>query len=180
MQAKWRISWTSRKKRCNHDPLPIACKAAAHWNAAVALKGAATFIALPDGRAWCHEGGNIGLAISGSGDVLAGIIAGLAARGASLEQAAAWGVALPRARRRATRRTAWTDWLSCARDQRRSAGPHACVGLGVGQRYRRSCIGSLKQRSRLSPSPLVGEGKGRGDASSSAALSAYAFSKIKW
>jgi len=78
----------------NHDPLPIACKAAAHWNAAVALKGAATFIALPDGRAWCHEGGNVGLAISGSGDVLAGIIAGLAARGASLEQAAAWGVAL--------------------------------------------------------------------------------------
>jgi len=45
----------------NHDPLPIACKAAAHWNAAVALKGAATFIALPDGRAWCHEGGNVGL-----------------------------------------------------------------------------------------------------------------------
>jgi membrane fusion protein (multidrug efflux system) len=38
--------------------------------------------------------GNVGLAISGSGDTLAGIIAGLAARGASLEQAAAWGIAL--------------------------------------------------------------------------------------
>ena len=36
----------------------------------------------------------MGLAISGSGDMLAGIIAGLAARGASVEQAAVWGVAL--------------------------------------------------------------------------------------
>jgi NAD(P)H-hydrate repair Nnr-like enzyme with NAD(P)H-hydrate dehydratase domain len=43
---------------------------------------------------WQHEGGNVGLASSGSGDVLAGIIAGLAARGATLEQASCWGVAL--------------------------------------------------------------------------------------
>ncbi|HKQ99795.1 MAG TPA: NAD(P)H-hydrate dehydratase, partial [Pyrinomonadaceae bacterium] len=34
------------------------------------------------------------LATSGSGDVLAGIIAGLAARGATPSQAAAWGVHL--------------------------------------------------------------------------------------
>jgi NAD(P)H-hydrate repair Nnr-like enzyme with NAD(P)H-hydrate dehydratase domain len=68
--------------------------AARRWNAVVALKGAATFIAAPDGRLWRHDGGNVGLAISGSGDTLAGIIAGLAARGASLEQAGAWGVAL--------------------------------------------------------------------------------------
>jgi NAD(P)H-hydrate repair Nnr-like enzyme with NAD(P)H-hydrate dehydratase domain len=60
----------------------------------VALKGALTVIAAPSGMQWCHRGGNSGLAISGSGDVLAGLIAGLAARGASLEQAAAWGVAL--------------------------------------------------------------------------------------
>jgi NAD(P)H-hydrate repair Nnr-like enzyme with NAD(P)H-hydrate dehydratase domain len=32
--------------------------------------------------------------VSGSGDTLAGIIAGLAARGAPLEQACVWGVAL--------------------------------------------------------------------------------------
>jgi hydroxyethylthiazole kinase-like uncharacterized protein yjeF len=68
--------------------------AARRWNAVVALKGATTFIAAPDGRLWRHDGGNVGLAISGSGDTLAGIIAGLAARGASLEQAGAWGVAL--------------------------------------------------------------------------------------
>jgi hydroxyethylthiazole kinase-like uncharacterized protein yjeF len=71
-----------------------AVAAAAEWNAVVALKGARTVIASPAGALWQHEGGNVGLAISGSGDTLAGIIAGLAARGATLEQATCWGVAL--------------------------------------------------------------------------------------
>jgi len=72
-----------------------ALGAARDWNAVVALKGARTVIAAPDGTLWQHEGaGNIGLAISGSGDVLAGIIAGLLARGAEPAQAACWGVAL--------------------------------------------------------------------------------------
>ncbi len=76
------------------QPDSRAQAAAASWNAVVALKGARTVIAAPDGAMWEHEGGNVGLAISGSGDTLAGIIAGLAARGATLEQAACWGVAL--------------------------------------------------------------------------------------
>jgi hydroxyethylthiazole kinase-like uncharacterized protein yjeF len=76
------------------NPADAARDAARSWNAVVALKGAITWIAAPDARVWRHEGGNVGLAISGSGDVLAGVIAGLAARGASLEQASAWGVAL--------------------------------------------------------------------------------------
>jgi hydroxyethylthiazole kinase-like uncharacterized protein yjeF len=76
------------------DPLQAAQEAAVLWNAVVALKGARTVIAMPDGRWWQHEGGNLGLATSGSGDTLAGIITGLAARGAPLEQACAWGVAL--------------------------------------------------------------------------------------
>lgn len=75
-------------------PDPRAMDAARDWNAIVALKGARTVIATPDGTLYQHEGGNVGLASSGSGDVLAGIIAGLAARGAPLEQAACWGVAL--------------------------------------------------------------------------------------
>jgi hydroxyethylthiazole kinase-like uncharacterized protein yjeF len=75
-------------------PQVAAQSAARNWQAVVALKGAVTVIAEPSGRRWRHEGGNTGLAISGSGDVLAGLIAGLAARGAALEQAAAWGVAL--------------------------------------------------------------------------------------
>ena len=76
------------------DPDPRALVAARDWNAMVVLKGARTVIATPDGTLYQHEGGNVGLAISGSGDVLAGIIAGLAARGAALDQAACWGVAL--------------------------------------------------------------------------------------
>lgn len=72
-----------------------ALAAARDWNAVIALKGARTVIAAPDGTLWQHAGaGNIGLAISGSGDVLAGIVAGLLARGAPPVQAACWGVAL--------------------------------------------------------------------------------------
>lgn len=68
--------------------------ASAKWNAVVALKGAVTLIATPAGKVYRHEAGHPGLATSGSGDVLAGLVAGLAARGASLEQACAWGVVL--------------------------------------------------------------------------------------
>jgi ADP-dependent NAD(P)H-hydrate dehydratase len=76
------------------DPQGMALRMAQRWQATVALKGPVTNIATPDGRLWKHEGGNVGLAASGSGDTLAGIVVGLAARGAPLEQAGAWGVAL--------------------------------------------------------------------------------------
>jgi hydroxyethylthiazole kinase-like uncharacterized protein yjeF len=75
-------------------PDRLALAAAARWNAVVALKGARTVVAAPGGERWQHEGGNVGLATSGSGDVLAGLVAGLAARGAELAQATCWGVAL--------------------------------------------------------------------------------------
>lgn len=71
-----------------------ACSWSHRLNAVIALKGACTHIAAPDGGLWRHDGGNSGLATSGSGDTLAGIIAGLACRGASLSQACAWGVVL--------------------------------------------------------------------------------------
>jgi hydroxyethylthiazole kinase-like uncharacterized protein yjeF len=74
-----------------HGP---AVRHASAWNAVVALKGATTCIAAPDGRSWSHHAQAPGLGTSGSGDVLAGLIAGLAARGASPEQAVLWGVAL--------------------------------------------------------------------------------------
>jgi hydroxyethylthiazole kinase-like uncharacterized protein yjeF len=51
-------------------------------------------VATPDGRLWRDGSGNPGLGTSGSGDVLAGAIGGLAARGAAPEQAAVWGVHL--------------------------------------------------------------------------------------
>ncbi len=84
----------ARKEDISAQPAQSVADAARRWNAVVALKGATTFIAAPGGSLWRHTGGNVGLAISGSGDVLAGIIAGLASRGASAEQAAIWGVAL--------------------------------------------------------------------------------------
>ena len=81
------------KKDVEADPL-AAAQACADWNAVVVLKGAVTRIASPDGRQWRHDADHPGLATSGSGDVLAGLIAGFAAQKASLEQAAAWGVVL--------------------------------------------------------------------------------------
>lgn len=47
-------------------------------------------IAEPSGRTWWEQSGGVGLGTSGSGDVLAGIVAGLLARGVDLTQAAAW------------------------------------------------------------------------------------------
>lgn len=75
-------------------PVEAAIHAARRWKVAVALKGAETIIVSPEGEAWRHAGDVPGLATAGSGDVLAGVIAGLASRGASLLQAAAWGVCL--------------------------------------------------------------------------------------
>lgn len=71
---------------------PMARAMAAEHNAVVVLKGATTFIIAPGGQTWCHVSANAGLGTSGSGDVLAGIMTGLAARGAPLVQAAVWGV----------------------------------------------------------------------------------------
>ena len=70
----------------------IALHASATFNAVIALKGATTFIATPDGDLFRYECGDVGLATSGSGDTLAGIVAGLLARGADPVHAALWAV----------------------------------------------------------------------------------------
>ncbi len=82
------------KEEVLKDKAEIARRAAHDFGAIVALKGAETFIAAPEGEIYCNRTGNIGLATSGSGDTLSGIIAGLVARGATPIQAAAWGVYL--------------------------------------------------------------------------------------
>jgi hydroxyethylthiazole kinase-like uncharacterized protein yjeF len=76
------------------EPVEIALAAARAYRAVALLKGSKTIIARPDGRMWRYSDGDIGLATSGSGDVLAGIIGGLAARGADATTAALWGVFL--------------------------------------------------------------------------------------
>jgi hydroxyethylthiazole kinase-like uncharacterized protein yjeF len=82
------------KREISDAPLEAARRAAADFRAVVALKGRETFIASPDGRVFVNRAGSVGLATSGSGDVLAGVVAGLLARGAEPFDAAAWGVYL--------------------------------------------------------------------------------------
>lgn len=69
------------------DP-PGAVRLAERYRAAVTWHGA---VADADGRSWESSTGTSGLATSGSGDVLAGAVAGLLARGATPAQAACWG-----------------------------------------------------------------------------------------
>jgi len=76
------------------DPLDAARAAAADLHAVVTHKGRDTFIAAPDGTAYHNKAGNVGLATSGSGDTLAGLVTGLAARGADPLHAAVWAVYL--------------------------------------------------------------------------------------
>jgi ADP-dependent NAD(P)H-hydrate dehydratase len=56
-----------------------------------AVVTAGQWVAADDGRLWRDSTGHPGLGTSGSGDVLAGAVGGLMARGASPEQAACWG-----------------------------------------------------------------------------------------
>ncbi|HVF27552.1 MAG TPA: NAD(P)H-hydrate dehydratase [Pyrinomonadaceae bacterium] len=82
------------KESITNDQLNTARRAASQLRTVVALKGRETFIAAPSGETYCNRAGNVGLATSGSGDTLSGLIAGLAARGAAPLAAAAWGVHL--------------------------------------------------------------------------------------
>src|SRR3546814_1615300 len=74
-----------------NDPVGIALKMAQRFNAIILLKGPRSFVVDPDGHVLVHTGGCVGLATGGSGDVLAGIVGGLAARGAISATASAWG-----------------------------------------------------------------------------------------
>lgn len=60
----------------------------------VVLKGARTIIADPEGHTFINPTGNPGLASGGTGDVLTGMIAGLASQGHSLMDASRLGVYL--------------------------------------------------------------------------------------
>lgn len=63
------------------DRLALSRQFASQYDVTVVLKGAKTVIAQPDGTAFINPTGNPGMATGGSGDVLAGIIAALEARG---------------------------------------------------------------------------------------------------
>jgi ADP-dependent NAD(P)H-hydrate dehydratase len=76
------------------DPLSAARSAAETYDAVTLIKGEYSHIVAPDGRAFRYQGGGVGLATSGSGDTLAGLVGGLAARGADPLHALLWGVHL--------------------------------------------------------------------------------------
>jgi len=70
----------------------ICRQAALKLNKVIVLKGAYTVVSAADGRVLVSPFANPGLATAGTGDVLAGIISGMAAQGLPLFEAAATGV----------------------------------------------------------------------------------------
>ena len=68
-----------------------AAEIAERYGAVVSAHGC---IASPGGGRWETPSGHSGLGTSGSGDVMAGAVTGLVARGADLDQAACWGTYL--------------------------------------------------------------------------------------
>ena len=76
------------------DRLGLGKKLADRYGVTLVLKGANTLIFSPDGRIYVNLTGNNGMATAGSGDMLAGIIAGLACQGVPSNEAAVAGVYL--------------------------------------------------------------------------------------
>lgn len=70
----------------------IAAEMASRLGCIVVLKGSCTYVAEPQAETYFHRLENEGLATAGSGDVLAGAIAGIAAQGNAPLLAAMWGV----------------------------------------------------------------------------------------
>ena len=74
------------------DRVAVAERMAGRWRKHVVLKGAYTVIAAPDGRVAVSPFANAALASAGTGDALAGAIAGLVAQGLPPFEAAVAGV----------------------------------------------------------------------------------------
>lgn len=74
------------------DRLRCGRRCAERYAALVLVKGPVSHIVAADGRAWKYGGCEPGLGVAGSGDVLAGILGGLLARGAEPLTALLWSV----------------------------------------------------------------------------------------
>lgn len=81
-------------EQIQRDRIGMSKKMATRWHKMVVLKGAYTVIASPAAKAVVSPFTNPGLASAGTGDVLAGVIAGVLAQGLSLLEAASLGVYL--------------------------------------------------------------------------------------
>jgi NAD(P)H-hydrate epimerase len=81
-------------KQVQSDRIGTATAFAQQYGVTVVLKGNRTVVAYPDGRVLINTTGNAGMATAGTGDVLTGMIAGIAAQGVPAGDAAAAGVYL--------------------------------------------------------------------------------------
>lgn len=81
-------------REVQENRLETARSFSAQWGAITVLKGSRTVIAAPTGEVFVNTTGNPGMATGGTGDVLTGMIAGLAAQGVKPLEAAVCGVYL--------------------------------------------------------------------------------------
>jgi ADP-dependent NAD(P)H-hydrate dehydratase len=65
------------ERAVDDDPRGCGLEAAQRYRSLVLVKGVTSHVVTPEGATWTHEGGSPGLGVSGSGDVLAGIVGGL-------------------------------------------------------------------------------------------------------
>ncbi|HLM18536.1 MAG TPA: ADP/ATP-dependent (S)-NAD(P)H-hydrate dehydratase, partial [Acidimicrobiia bacterium] len=80
------------REEVENDPQATLVELVGRLAATVAVRGSTTWIADPDHGPYVECGGHPALGTAGSGDVLAGLVAGLAAGGASPVDALLWGV----------------------------------------------------------------------------------------
>lgn len=76
----------------DEDPVKAGLEASRLHRAIVLVKGVESRVVTPEGQCWTYRGGAPGLGVSGSGDVLSGIVGGLLARGAEPLNALLWAV----------------------------------------------------------------------------------------
>jgi hydroxyethylthiazole kinase-like uncharacterized protein yjeF len=79
-------------RHVDEDPVGCGARAAGLYRSIVLVKGVTSHVVTPAGECWTYDGGAPGLGVSGSGDVLAGVVGGLLARGAEPLNALLWAV----------------------------------------------------------------------------------------
>ncbi|WP_277819145.1 NAD(P)H-hydrate dehydratase [Teichococcus vastitatis] len=114
------------------DRLAAARAAAARTSSVVLLKGSDSIIAAPDGRAAINSNAPPALATAGSGDVLAGLVAGLLAQHMPPFEAAAAAAFLHGAAATAALGGARPDQPLIAEDVLSGIGPAVAVALSSG------------------------------------------------
>lgn len=81
-----------KPEHVDDDPIGCGVRAAQLYGSVVLVKGVTSHVVTAGGECWTYDGGAPGLGVSGSGDVLAGIVGGLLARGAEPLSALLWSV----------------------------------------------------------------------------------------